>query len=82
MLPHGLDSNVTKLLANLLTKPSLFYYFINCILYFCFNNIIINYSEKPHDCYIIKWDSPIWLLKELYLENKLNIFLIIQIMYK
>ena len=32
MLPYGLDSNVTKLLANLLTKPSVFYYFPNCIL--------------------------------------------------
>ena len=26
MLPNGLDSNVTQLLANLLTKPSEFYY--------------------------------------------------------
>ena len=26
MLPYGLDSNVTQLLANLLTKPSVFYY--------------------------------------------------------
>ena len=26
MLPFGLDSNVTQLLANLLTKPSVFYY--------------------------------------------------------
>ena len=25
-LSHGLDSNVTQLLANLLTKPSVFYY--------------------------------------------------------
>ena len=25
-LPYGLDSNVTQLLANLLTKPSVFYY--------------------------------------------------------
>ena len=25
-LPFGLDSNVTKLLANLLTKPTVFYY--------------------------------------------------------
>ena len=25
-LPHGLVSNVTQLLANLLTKPSVFYY--------------------------------------------------------
>ena len=32
MLPYGLDSNVTKLLANLLTKPSEFYYFANCIV--------------------------------------------------
>ena len=30
-LPDG-NSNVTKLLANLLTKPSVFYYFANCIL--------------------------------------------------
>ena len=26
MLPFGLDSNVTQLLANLLTKPSVVYY--------------------------------------------------------
>ena len=26
-LPYGLDSNVTKLLANFVTKPSAFYYF-------------------------------------------------------
>ena len=32
MIPYGLDSNVTKLLANLLTKPFVFYYFANCIL--------------------------------------------------
>ena len=25
-LPYGLDSNVTQLLANMLTKPSVFYY--------------------------------------------------------
>ena len=25
-IPYGLDSNVTQLLANLLTKPSVFYY--------------------------------------------------------
>ena len=31
-LPYGLESNVTQLLANLLTKPSVFYYFTNCIL--------------------------------------------------
>ena len=33
MLPYLLDSNVTQLLANLLTKPSVFYYFANCIVY-------------------------------------------------
>ena len=32
MLPLGLDLNVTKLLANLLTKPSVFYYLLQ--LYF------------------------------------------------
>ena len=32
MLSYGLDSNVTKLLANLLTKPSVFYDFANCFL--------------------------------------------------
>ena len=37
MLPYGLDSNVTKLLANLLTKPSVFYYFANCVLQSSFN---------------------------------------------
>ena len=26
VLPYGLDSNVTQLLANMLTKPSVFYY--------------------------------------------------------
>ena len=25
-LPYGLDSNITQLLANMLTKPSVFYY--------------------------------------------------------
>ena len=41
-LPYGLDSNVTQLLANLLTKPCVFYYFANCILLSCFNkNCII-----------------------------------------
>ena len=30
MLPYGLDLNVTKFQANLLTKPSVFYYFTNC----------------------------------------------------
>ena len=28
----SVDSNVTKLLTNLLTKPSVFYYFANCFL--------------------------------------------------
>ena len=32
MLLYRLDSNVTKLLANLSIKPSVFYYFANCIL--------------------------------------------------
>ena len=41
MLPYGPDSNVTNLLANLLTKPSVFCYFANCILQSCFNKIII-----------------------------------------
>ena len=33
-LPYGLDSNVTQLLANLLTKPSVFYYLpiVSCTL--------------------------------------------------
>ena len=30
MLPSGLDSNVTKLKANLLTKPSAFNYLAHC----------------------------------------------------
>ena len=33
ILSYGLDSNVTKLLANLLTKLNLYwYYFANCIV--------------------------------------------------
>ena len=34
MLPYGLDSNVTQPLANMLTKPSVFYYLpiISCNL--------------------------------------------------
>ena len=32
MLPYGLDSNITKLLANLLRETSAFYYFVNCTL--------------------------------------------------
>ena len=35
ILPNWLDSNATKLLANLLTKPSVFYYFANCIVQSC-----------------------------------------------
>ena len=33
-LPYGLDSNVTQLPANLLTKPSVFYYlsYVSCNL--------------------------------------------------
>ena len=33
-LPYGLDSNVTLLLANMLTKPSVFYYLpiVSCYL--------------------------------------------------
>ena len=33
-LPHGIDSNITQLLANLLTKPSVFYYLpiVSCYL--------------------------------------------------
>ena len=31
MIPYGLDSHVTKLLAKLLTNPPVFYYFDNCI---------------------------------------------------
>ena len=41
-IPYGLDSNVTKILANLLTKPSEFYYFDNYMLYFFSITIIIN----------------------------------------
>ena len=40
MLSYGLDAIVTKLQANLLTKPSVFYYFVNCIFKSCLN---INY---------------------------------------
>ena len=32
LVPKGLDSNVTKRLPNLFTKPSVFYYFANCIV--------------------------------------------------
>ena len=38
MLPYWLDSNVTKLVPNLITKPSVFYYFAKCILQSPFNN--------------------------------------------
>ena len=31
-LPHGLDSNITQLPANMLAKPSVFYYIANCML--------------------------------------------------
>ena len=34
-MPYGLDSNVTKLLADLLTKPSVFYDFANNIIVSC-----------------------------------------------
>ena len=38
-LPHGLDANITQLLANLLTKPSVVYYLL---IVFC-NLVSINY---------------------------------------
>ena len=40
-LPYGLDSNVTQLLANLLTKPSVFYYLSIVPCNLCVNKIII-----------------------------------------
>ena len=48
-LPYGLDSTVTKLLANPLTKPSVFYYYANCILCSCFNK---NYFYYYYYCNI------------------------------
>ena len=55
-LPYGLDSIVTQLLANLLTKPSVFYYFANCILYLVSKkNIIIINDGKFNLCVIIMW---------------------------
>ena len=44
-LPYGLDENVTKLLANLLAKPSVFYYLpiVSCFNknYYYYHYIII-----------------------------------------
>ena len=36
-------SNVTQLLDNLLTMPSVFYYFANCIMSSCFNKYYYYY---------------------------------------
>ena len=52
-LPYGLNSNITKLLANMLTKPSVFYYFDDCI------------SKKYH--YIILLLYVVLISKHLYL---------------
>ena len=49
MLPYRLDSIVTKLLANLLTRLSIFYYFENFILYSCLNN---NNNYIPYYYYL------------------------------
>ena len=57
-LPYGLDSNVTQLLANLLTKPSIFYYlpFVPCnlvsikllLLYCYYYNQQPKHRNPPH----------------------------------
>ena len=41
-LPYGLDSNVTQLLVILLTKPSVFYYFVLIVSCNLVAKIIIN----------------------------------------
>ena len=61
-LPHGLDSNVTQLLANLLTKPSVFYYLpiVSCnlvsikllflllllLIFFCIDGHFIRFQQS------------------------------------
>ena len=52
MLIYGLDLNVATLLANLLTKPSVFYYFAKCIQYYCFNNNYYYYYYFVTICYM------------------------------
>ena len=47
-LPYGLDSNVTQILANMLTKPTVFY---NFPIVSCFNKIGI-IIIITHDCII------------------------------
>ena len=69
-LPHGLDSNVTKLLANLLTKSSVFYYLpiVSC------NLVSIKLLYYYYYCYYIeilmfKCESYLNVLFEKYFSN-------------
>ena len=52
-LPYGLDSNVTQLLANLLKKPSVFYYFpivsCNLVSIKLLLLLLLLYKAQPHD---------------------------------
>ena len=43
---YGLDSNVNKLLANMLTKPAVFHYFASCISLFCQLYLVILSQKK------------------------------------
>ena len=48
-LPYGLDSNVTKLLANMLTKGSVFYYFADNFCNLVSIKLLLLLLSDPHD---------------------------------
>ena len=49
-LHYGPDSNVFKSLVNMLTKPSVFYYFATSILLSCFNKN--DYNNNNYSYYL------------------------------
>ena len=55
MLPYGRDSNVTKLLANLLTKSSVSYY---CYYYYYYLESAVQGRERVRTLYQSKDPNP------------------------
>ena len=70
-LPYGLDSNVTQLLANLLTKPSVFYYLpivpynLVSIKLLLLLLLLLDYNFFPTDTVCAEVDTSDWILWDI-----------------
>ena len=82
-LPYGLDSNVPQLLANMLTKPSVFYYLpivpcnlvsIKLLLLLLYLNPAVHHNALPQGLYSIK-PSTIILCIQCYPRGFIQMFL-------